>query len=100
MANDDRDTAEILESYEKQFANTAGAEKIVAAQGLMTNKLHAVTQELVNLALHGEKEEVRLRACVALQLRVMGSPDSSTVNDPADQMFRMLEAKSRQRNKD
>ena len=99
MDHDDLDAEQILENYEKQFAETASAPKIVAAESLMASKLHAVTQELIHIALHGEKEETRLKACLAVQLRVIGPATDKGSNDPADEMFRMLEAKSKRRNK-
>lgn len=96
MEHEEPTPEQILENYEKQFENTGGAEKIVAATALMNNKIHAVTQELLALALHGEKEETRLKACLALQKRVMG-PETTDANDPADKMFEMLEAKTARR---
>jgi hypothetical protein len=98
MEHDEPTPEQILENYEKQFENTAGAEKIVAAQSLMNNKIHAVTSELLMLALHAEKEETRLKACLAVQKRVMG-PENYEAGDPADKMFQMLEAKSARRDR-
>lgn len=96
MAPEEQDINEVIENYEKQFANTETASKIVQAEGLMTHKLHAVTNELINIALHGEKEETRLKAILAIQRRIMGS-ESISPADPANDMFKMLEAKSAKR---
>jgi hypothetical protein len=99
MADEHEDINEILEKYEKQFAETDTPAKVVAAQGLMAQKLHAVTQELCNLALHAEKEGTRLKAIIALQARVMGPVTAESISDPGDQMLRMMEAAAKRRMK-
>jgi hypothetical protein len=96
MPQEPDDINEILENYEKQFANTGTAEKIVAAKGLMKNKLHAATAELCRLALHAEKEETRIKAIGMLLNRTMGK-EPNDADDPADDMFKMLEAASSKR---
>jgi hypothetical protein len=98
MPQEPDDINEILENYEKQFANTGTAEKIVAAKGLMKNKLHAATAELCRLAIHAEKEETRLKAISLLLDRTMGKAPNDS-DDPADDMFKMLEAASAKRDK-
>jgi hypothetical protein len=96
MPENNDDINEILENYEKQFANTGTAEKIVAAKGLMKNKLHAATQELCRLAIHAEKEETRLKAIGMLLNRTMGR-EPVDADDPADDTFKLLEAASNKR---
>jgi hypothetical protein len=96
MPENNDDINEILENYERQFANTGTAEKIVASKALMKNKLHAATQELCRLAIHAEKEETRLKAIGMLFNRTMGR-EPADADDPADDTFKMLEAASRKR---
>lgn len=92
------DIEDVIANYERQFADSNTASKIVQAQALMDNKLHACTQELIRLALHATKEETRLKAILALQDRVMGKVVAGTEND-ADDTFKMLEAAQDRRRK-
>lgn len=98
MADDEENIEEIIERYEKQFLNNESADIVVRANSLMVNKLHALTNELLTLALHAEKEETRLKAILAVQARILGPITADTTSESeADKMFKMLEAKSKKR---